>query len=105
MLCCAVQLAPCLAGLSQTALDPEVEPAATGEAKLLLRCLGALLRKHALLLPDMSLTLIELLLAGCSASRWVGATCAAACAVAGAGAVAWASMSTMLNTPRETTVP
>lgn len=65
-----LQLAPCLAGLSQTALDPDVEPAATVEAKLLLRCLGALLRKHALLLPDLSLTLIELLLAGCSASRW-----------------------------------
>jgi len=66
-----LQLAPCLAGLSQTALDPDVEPAATVEAKLLLRCLSALLRKHALLLPDLSLTLIELLLAGCSASRWV----------------------------------
>jgi hypothetical protein len=50
-------------------LDPEVEPAATGEAKLLLRCLGALLRKHALLLPEMSLAIIELLLAGCSSSR------------------------------------
>lgn len=71
VLCCVrcAQLAPCIAGLSQTALDPEVEPAATGEAKLLLRCLGALLRKHALLLPDMSLTLIELLLAGCSTNR------------------------------------
>lgn len=67
--CVAVQLAPCIAGLSQTALDPDCEPAATGEAKLLLRCLGALLRKHALLLPDMSLTLIELLLAGCSTTR------------------------------------
>jgi hypothetical protein len=55
--------------LAQTALDPEVEPAATGEAKLLLRCMGALLRKHALLLPDMTLTLIELLLAGCSSTR------------------------------------
>jgi hypothetical protein len=63
------QLAPCIAGLSQTALDPEVEPAATVEAKLLLRCLGALLRKHALLLPDLSLNLIELLLAGCSNTR------------------------------------
>lgn len=71
VLCCArcTQLTPCIAGLSQTALDPEVEPAATGEAKLLLRCLGALLRKHALLLPDMSLTLIELLLGGCSTTR------------------------------------
>jgi hypothetical protein len=31
--------------------------------------MGALLRKHALLLPDMTLTLIELLLAGCSSTR------------------------------------
>lgn len=65
----AVQVGPCLADLSRTALDPEVDPASVGEAKLLLRCVGALLRKHVLLLPDLSVTLIETLLAGCNTNR------------------------------------
>eukprot|EP00878_Enallax_costatus_P031943 GHUV01035017.1.p1 GENE.GHUV01035017.1~~GHUV01035017.1.p1 ORF type:complete len:583 (+),score=181.66 GHUV01035017.1:253-2001(+) len=63
------KVGPCLAELSRTALDPEVEPASVGEAKLLLRCVGALLRKHVLLLPDLSVTLIETLLAGCKTNR------------------------------------
>ncbi|WIA43332.1 hypothetical protein OEZ86_009826 [Tetradesmus obliquus] len=63
------KMGPCLAELSVAALDPEVEPASAGEAKLLLRCVGAMLRKHALLLPELAPKMIETLLAGCGASR------------------------------------
>jgi hypothetical protein len=64
-------MGPCLAELSVAALDPEVEPASAGEAKLLLRCVGAMLRKHVLLLPELAPKMIETLLAGCGASRLV----------------------------------
>lgn len=64
-----LQVGPCLADLSRAALDPEVEPASAGEAKLLLRCVGALLRKHVLLLPELSASLIETLLAGSKTNR------------------------------------
>jgi hypothetical protein len=67
-------MAPCLAELSVAALDPEVEPASAGEAKLLLRCVGAMLRKHVLLLPELAPKMIETLLAGCGASRWAVAS-------------------------------
>jgi hypothetical protein len=67
-------MAPCLAELSVAALDPEVEPASAGEAKLLLRCMGAMLRKHVLLLPELAPKMIETLLAGCGASRWAVAS-------------------------------
>eukprot|EP00879_Flechtneria_rotunda_P006735 GHRR01007076.1.p1 GENE.GHRR01007076.1~~GHRR01007076.1.p1 ORF type:complete len:1255 (+),score=514.44 GHRR01007076.1:492-4256(+) len=63
------KLAPTLADLCQAALDPEVEPASAGEAKLLLRCIGALLRKHACLLPNLTPAIIAILLAGCNANR------------------------------------
>jgi hypothetical protein len=66
-----LQMGPCLAELSVAALDPEVEPASAGEAKLLLRCVGAMLRKHVLLLPELAPKMIETLLAGCGASRLV----------------------------------
>lgn len=62
-------MAPCLAELATAALDPEVEPASAGEAKLLLRCVGALLRKHSLLLPELAPKMIETLLAGCGPNR------------------------------------
>lgn len=64
-----MQMGPTLADLLTAALDPEVEPASAGEAKLLLRCVGALLRKHALLLPDLALKMIETLLGGCAPNR------------------------------------
>jgi hypothetical protein len=46
-----------------------VDPASAAEARLLLRCLGALLRRHALLLPDLALDLLALLMQGCGPDR------------------------------------
>jgi hypothetical protein len=74
------QLAPCLLDLSAAALHPEVEPAAAGEAKPLLRCLSALLRRHALLLPDLTLELLARVMAGSQADRCGRAAACLLCA-------------------------
>eukprot|EP00775_Hariotina_reticulata_P011566 gene11566-11710_t len=63
------RLAPMLEELCRAALEPDMEPASCGEVKVLLRCVGALLKKHSQLVPQVSVKLLVALQSGCAANR------------------------------------
>ena len=48
----SVQVCALLEGLLRSALDPDVDPASIMDARLVVRCVGAVLRKHVSLAPD-----------------------------------------------------
>jgi hypothetical protein len=63
------QLAPLLEELCRAALEPDMEPASSGEVKVLLRCVGALLKKHSQLVQQTAFKLLVTLQSGCAANR------------------------------------